>query len=92
MRFGLGFWGGWRLVGVFFFFNDTATTEIYTLSLPDALPISAGSSAAGAGWQLAQFPVQTASRETRMTELAIGGQPQHLLTHGPEIRATLVDA
>src|SRR3712207_1240921 len=24
-----------------FFFNDTATTEIYTLSLPDALPISA---------------------------------------------------
>src|SRR3712207_7405619 len=26
----------------FFFFNDTATTEIYTLSLHDALPISAG--------------------------------------------------
>src|SRR3712207_7733527 len=26
---------------VFFFFNDTATTEIYTLSLHDALPISA---------------------------------------------------
>jgi len=23
----------------FFFFNDTATTEIYTLSLHDALPI-----------------------------------------------------
>src|SRR5258707_13447051 len=28
-------------VPVFFFFNDTATTEIYTLSLHDALPISA---------------------------------------------------
>ena len=28
--------GGWG----FFFFNDTATTEIYTLSLHDALPIS----------------------------------------------------
>src|SRR6476620_12326459 len=27
---------------LFFFFNDTATTEIYTLSLHDALPISAG--------------------------------------------------
>src|SRR3712207_6935540 len=27
-----------------FFFNDTATTEIYTLSLHDALPISARSS------------------------------------------------
>src|SRR5258708_32155520 len=29
----------WSL-SVFFFFNDTATTEIYTLSLHDALPIS----------------------------------------------------
>src|SRR5436189_6464746 len=27
----------------FFFFNDTATTEIYTLSLHDALPISSPS-------------------------------------------------
>src|ERR1041385_9437464 len=29
---------------VFFFFNETATTEIYTLSLHDALPISRASS------------------------------------------------
>src|SRR5947207_15302940 len=28
------------LCGIFFFFNDTATPEIYTLSLHDALPIS----------------------------------------------------
>src|SRR2546422_8347930 len=28
------------LFSLFFFFNDTATTEIYTLSLHDALPIS----------------------------------------------------
>src|SRR2546429_5933694 len=28
------------LYSFFFFFNDTATTEIYTLSLHDALPIS----------------------------------------------------
>ena len=28
---------------LFFFFNDTATPEIYTLSLPDALPIYAPS-------------------------------------------------
>src|SRR2546422_8439556 len=27
-------------MSLFFFFNDTATTEIYTLSLHDALPIS----------------------------------------------------
>src|SRR3712207_9405101 len=33
----------------FFFFNDTATTEIYTLSLHDALPISqTGAGASGA--------------------------------------------
>src|SRR2546422_6205514 len=29
-----------HLSSIFFFFNDTATTEIYTLSLHDALPIS----------------------------------------------------
>src|SRR6266487_4565657 len=29
----------WSCCLVFFFFNDTATTEIYTLSLHDALPI-----------------------------------------------------
>ena len=32
-----------KFVFYFFFFNDTATTEIYTLSLHDALPICAGS-------------------------------------------------
>src|SRR3712207_9355466 len=32
-----------RLTVAFFFFNDTATTEIYTLSLHDALPISCSS-------------------------------------------------
>src|SRR5438034_7200665 len=31
---------GFCSVILFFFFNDTATTEIYTLSLHDALPIS----------------------------------------------------
>src|SRR2546429_6529833 len=30
----------YSFVSFFFFFNDTATTEIYTLSLHDALPIS----------------------------------------------------
>src|SRR5216684_3940606 len=30
----------WCAILLFFFFNDTATTEIYTLSLHDALPIS----------------------------------------------------
>ena len=40
MRSWFGGWGGWGGGGgVCFFFNDTATTEIYTLSLHDALPI-----------------------------------------------------
>src|SRR5882757_11287529 len=33
-----------------FFFNDTATTEIYTLSLHDALPISSTCSTRAAGF------------------------------------------
>src|SRR3970282_2975908 len=36
---------------LFFFFNDTATTEIYTLSLHDALPISSAASVPGASWR-----------------------------------------
>src|SRR5256885_12137456 len=39
---------GYLISFFFFFFNDTATTEIYTLSLHDALPIL-GAPAAGAG-------------------------------------------
>src|SRR5256885_17182161 len=35
------------LCHIFFFFNDTATTEIYTLSLHDALPISPPPGSAG---------------------------------------------
>src|SRR2546430_16270643 len=35
---------------LFFFFNDTATTEIYTLSLHDALPISGPSARAASGY------------------------------------------
>src|SRR5258708_37021339 len=36
----------------FFFFNDTATTEIYTLSLHDALPISQWRSFIAKHWLL----------------------------------------
>src|SRR3712207_8853818 len=39
-----------------FFFNDTATTEIYTLSLHDALPICAGTEA-GSGACYVKFGV-----------------------------------
>src|SRR3712207_8340726 len=35
------------MLSLFFFFNDTATTEIYTLSLHDALPICSQESCPG---------------------------------------------
>src|SRR3712207_7743551 len=40
-----------RLTFIFFFFNDTATTEIYTLSLHDALPISKSRAARISNWE-----------------------------------------
>src|SRR5882724_11497559 len=45
----------------FFFFNDTATTEIYTLSLHDALPISSPSPTPLPHWRYA--PVSPSGRE-----------------------------
>src|SRR5256885_10562928 len=44
----------------FFFFNDTATTEIYTLSLHDALPICEGRLASRA-WLSTRTVVRTSS-------------------------------
>src|SRR2546422_8403532 len=58
-----------RLYTVYsFFFNDTATTEIYTLSLHDALPISAG-----AGYALRRKPA--ARRDHRRREERGRGDP-----------------
>src|SRR3712207_8485240 len=52
-----------------FFFNDTATTEIYTLSLHDALPISVAAVAVGvAGATPGLAPVLTAG-----TAALVGG-------------------
>src|SRR5690348_17973095 len=63
----------------FFFFNDTATTEIYTLSLHDALPICAGC-ATGAGARCAEatrrHPTQHARSEEHTSELQ---SPVHLV-------------
>src|SRR6185437_16918581 len=41
---------------LFFFFNDPATTEIYTLSLHDALPIWKVGSAGGSAIRLTSHP------------------------------------
>src|SRR6267142_6721621 len=48
----------------FFFFNDTATTEIYTLSLHDALPISCLASPGSAPDRGGFFPGRTPGRRS----------------------------
>ena len=59
--------GGWGGV-LFFFFNDTATTEIYTLSLHDALPISM------AGCDIKEQPVSRADNKEIGDEFALRRQ------------------
>src|SRR2546430_11857394 len=50
----------------FFFFNDTATTEIYPLSLHDALPISARQARASPTWPgRARYRLLRARRRSR---------------------------
>src|SRR3712207_7816013 len=60
-------------MSVFFFFNDTATTEIYTLSLHDALPIWAVD---GDDDAAVQQPVQDRGGHHRVGEaVGPGGDP-----------------
>src|SRR3712207_7530930 len=53
---------------VFFFFNDTATTEIYTLSLHDALPIYW----AAVVWNALWVTIQTVVRVNLLNWLVTG--------------------
>src|SRR2546426_8618167 len=48
----------------FFFFNDTATTEIYTLSLHDALPILQNKTGKNAGLRSVWFNGKRHDRQT----------------------------
>src|SRR5256885_8816225 len=59
---------------LFFFFNDTATTEIYTLSLHDALPISPAwaSAARGKAAPAARPAAMSAARPVRDSEKSKG--------------------
>ncbi len=77
-------WGGWGGGGVgwwcVFFFNDTATTEIYTLSLHDALPIYtliAGPGAEGRALRLAEAGVAVVCMHTNF-DAATGGTADSL--------------
>src|SRR2546429_7415139 len=72
----------------FFFFNDTATTEIYTLSLHDALPISSvhllvlelrrSLSCGQRSWCVAAFPLPFQ-----------GGSPPRSEEHTSELQSRL---
>src|SRR5256886_16338620 len=78
----------------FFFFNDTATTEIYTLSLHDALPIYDawldGPLGATAGWLKDGETVYYGSEETGFAHLytvsASGGAPRALTRGAWEVQ------
>src|SRR2546425_5171257 len=73
---------------VFFFFNDTATTEIYTLSLHDALPIFVAEAAADQLDAAVRFvPAReqpfkraahgaTPEQRAEMLDLAVAGNPR----------------
>src|SRR2546430_15697351 len=71
-----------NLTFLFFFFNDTATTEIYTLSLHDALPISASVEErvpaflkeSGRGWVSAEYGMLPRSTNTRTEREAARGR------------------
>src|SRR6266581_8521044 len=74
----------------FFFFNDTATTEIYTLSLHDALPISTdGEPSGGEHVPLLAVRIRDEGDPRRPVGIVLDGG--HLPRH-PELVATEVDA
>src|SRR3712207_7397126 len=59
-----------RVILLIFFFNDTATTEIYTLSLHDALPISARTTT---GTWACRVPAAPARRSTTTAASSTAG-------------------
>src|SRR5271165_7558906 len=56
---------------IFFFFNDTATTEIYTLSLHDALPISIATNATASHRFVVQAANTTGTTANALTNNAV---------------------
>src|SRR3989441_1157986 len=76
----------------FFFFNDTATTEIYTLSLHDALPIFGRSALISWPWCMLACSIFSTSRkdcDCDVTRASIGssGDVSSLLFHGTQTAA-----
>ena len=69
------------MVVVIFFFNDTATTEIYTLSLHDALPIS---------WiERIRYECECGVIRSPFIDVTVGFQRDKLVALGPDVRVRL---
>src|SRR5256885_8167001 len=64
------------MVYFFFFFNDTATTEIYTLSLHDALPIFAIQAEKPSAILIDQRPLPS-TRESERIRRIVGRSEEH---------------
>src|SRR5256885_7919475 len=71
-------------LGIFFFFNDTATTEIYTLSLHDALPIFHLVVQAGLELLTSGDPPTMASQSAGITGISHRTQPDIALLRSEE--------
>src|SRR2546430_9608781 len=76
----------YHLFCFFFFFNDTATTEIYTLSLHDALPISRDRDGSGDGGGARHVGRgrggPTRARGARRPRVGRGGRPARRVVVG----------
>src|SRR2546427_12530595 len=78
-------------ISFFFFFNDTATTEIYTLSLHDALPIFVTAAGLGAiAWVLWYFLFKRGGGPAVAASLADGVQEVHVTVKGGYTPDTIV--
>src|SRR2546429_6142833 len=77
---------------IFFFFNDTATTEIYTLSLHDALPISAAAEEGARGSSLRRQQDQPWLHPRYQREVLVAMQERHVVRseeHTSELQSRL---
>src|SRR2546430_9531033 len=72
-----------RVELIFFFFNDTATTEIYTLSLHDALPIFRRGSPRERGGVKGRFGTHR-NRVTPLPVLPLSSVPRRALRRSEE--------